>query len=121
MIDDDSKRAQILSYEYNALRAEVVSRYAAQFRAGSLALGILVPVVGFAFQTQRLFAGAVLFFVDIICACAVIAWIDFDLKKISARLKVLEAEINDLAGGPPLLKWEAEHGIGGVFAKRISR
>jgi hypothetical protein len=120
MVDDDFKRVQILSYEYNALRGEVVSRYAAQFRAGSLALGIVVPIVGFAFQTQQLFAGLMLSIVDAVCFLAVIAWIDFDLKKISARLRVLEGEINDLAGGPPLLKWEAEHGIGGVFAKRIS-
>jgi hypothetical protein len=121
MIDDDFKRAQILLHEYNALRAEVVSRYAAQFQSGSVAFVVLVPIVAFTIQTHEYFLGGGLFLIDAICWALVLTWIDFDLKKLSASLKALEKQINGLAGGHQLLKWETEQGIGGVFAKRISR
>jgi hypothetical protein len=121
MIDDDFKRAQILLHEYNALRAEVVSRYAAQFQSGSIAFVVLVPIIGFMFQFQKYALGGGLILFDMVCWSIVLTWIDFDLKKISGWLKSLEQEINGLAGGHALLRWEAEKGIGGVFAKRISR
>ena len=57
--------------------------------------------------------------VDVFFWTCVILWIDFDLLAFSDQLKVIEAEINGLAGGEALLVWETRFGIGGIIAKRL--
>jgi hypothetical protein len=40
------------------------------------------------------------------------------IAKAARRLRALEKEINDMAGDPPLLKWETEFGMGGIVGGR---
>jgi hypothetical protein len=122
---DDSnntfQRVQILLHEYNTLRAEVLSRYVAQFQSGGVAsivlLGIFTLIANLGFSYW--FIGLV--GLDLILFAAVLVWIDIDIAKAARRLRELEVQINSLAGGEALLKWESVWGIGGVTGKHILR
>ena len=123
-MDDSIKafqRIQVLLHEYNTLRAEVLSRYVAQFQSGGIAAIVLLSIItlisnrGFNYWLGALIA------LDLVLYVAVLIWIDVDIAKAARRLKTLEQEINSLATGEPLLKWETVWGIGGILGKHILR
>jgi hypothetical protein len=113
------QRIQILLHEYNSLRAEVLSRYVAQFQSGGVTAIVLLGFLTLMANRGIHWSSVVLIVSDILLFLGVLAWIDVDITKAARRLRELEKEINDLAGGTPLLKWETEHGIGGLIGRPI--
>jgi hypothetical protein len=116
----DFQKIQILLHEYNTLRAEVLSRYSAQFQSSTVAVGALIglmvaasnPGVGFNWLIILLLIatgpiyGGVLF------------WIDIDIAKAAKRLREIETQVNSLAG-ETLLRWENKYGLGGIVGKHF--
>jgi hypothetical protein len=119
-MDDSVKtfqRIQILLAEYTTMRAELLSRYTAQFQSGGIAAIVFLGIVTLMANTGRWsFAGLIA--LDILIFLAVLFWIDIDIAKAARRLRALEAEINAMAAGTPLLKWETLFGMGGIVGER---
>jgi len=105
---DDSvntfQRIQILLAEYTTLRAEMLSRYAAQFQStGSAALVFL----GFVTLIANKGVGfGLLIVLDVLIWLAALFWIDVNIATAAQRLRELEEEINTMATSSSLLKWE---------------
>lgn len=121
-MDDSVKtfqRIQILLAEYATLRAELLSRYTAQFQSGGIAAIILLSIITLAATKNSSFL--LLLVADAILFGAVMFWIDVDIAKAARRLRALEQEINTMAGEPPLLKWETFFGLGGIVGERYLR
>ena len=114
----DFQKAQILLHEYNTLRAEVLSRYVAQFQSGGVASIVLLGIftlfanIGFSFW----FLGLVV--LDLALFGAVLIWIDIDIAKAAGRLREIETQVNALAG-ETLLRWENQYGLGGIVGKHL--
>ena len=110
-------KVEILLREYDTLRQEVMSRYAAQFQGiGTLGVVIVGLVAAVAAHFDRdtciwLMVGAFAVFI------ALFMWADADISRIAKRLRELERDINKRAG-ETLLVWETNrvwHGGGGLM------
>src|SRR4051812_32597228 len=113
------QRIQVLLQEYTTLRAEVLSRYTAQFQAGGIAAIILLSIITLA-ATTKIYAFLILIVLDLGLFVVVILWIDVDIAKAARRLRRLEKQINFKAR-EELLKWESVYGLGGIVGKYILR
>jgi ABC-type polysaccharide/polyol phosphate export permease len=113
------QRIQILLSEYNSVRAEVMCRYTAQFQSSGIAAVVLLAIITVIsnHEFNRVTGGLLL--ADLVIWLMVLLWIDVDISQMSQRLRDLEAIINSLASGEPLLRWETERGIDGVVGTPI--
>jgi hypothetical protein len=122
-MDDSIKefqKVQILLHEYNTLRAEVLSRYTAQFQSSTVAVGAFVglmlaasnPNIGFSWIIIILLVATGVLF------GAVLFWIDVDIAKAARRLREIETQVNSLASDT-LLRWENKYGLGGIVGKHF--
>jgi hypothetical protein len=118
-MDDSVKtfqRIQILLAEYATLRAELLSRYTAQFQSGGIAAIVFLGCVTLIANTG-IWGLVGLIVLDLFLYLAVLFWIDVNIAKAARRLRALEEEINIMATGSPLLKWETLFGMGGVVGE----
>jgi len=117
----DKERLQILLAEYNTLRAEILTRTSNGFQVTTISAGFIGLLLQWPLGKQ--FWIGLVFFVALAASCI---WIILSATaKVSARLKILENEINDYAG-KELLTWENHYGAAqfgpyGVFVRMARR
>jgi hypothetical protein len=104
-----SDKVNSLLFEYNSLRSEIMQRNSIfnQYCVISVpASAAAVSVVTSAFPPL----GIVLFLVICCLLYVVFRIIEFDTLTAAARVRELEAQINEMAG-ERLLTWETDHGL----------
>ena len=104
-----SDKVQALLSEYNSLRSEIMQRNSVfnQYCVISVPASVAaVSVVTSAFPPL----GVMLFLVICCLLYVVFRIIEFDTLTAAARVRELEAQINEMAG-EPLLTWETDHGL----------
>src|SRR5271168_653778 len=102
-------KVQTLLFEYNSLRSEIMQRNSVfnQYCVISVPASVAaVSVVTSAFPPL----GIVLFLVICCLLYVVFRIIEFDTLAAAARVRELEAQINEMAG-ERLLTWETDHGL----------
>jgi hypothetical protein len=105
-------KVQALLFEYNSLRSEIMQRNSVfnQYCVISVPASVAaVSVVTSAFPPL----GIVLFLVICCLLYVVFRIIEFDTLAAAARVRELEAQINEMAG-ERLLTWETDHGLNSV-------
>jgi tetrahydromethanopterin S-methyltransferase subunit G len=118
-MDDSIKefqKVQIILHEYNTLRAEVLSRYVAQFQAGGVASIVLLGVFSLFANQGFSYWYVGIGVLDGLLLGAVLFWIDIDIAKAAGRLREIETQVNTVAG-ETLLRWENKYGLGGIVGK----
>jgi hypothetical protein len=104
-----SDKVNSLLFEYNSLRSEIMQRNSIfnQYCVISVPASVAaVSVVTSAFPAL----GIVLFLVICCLLYVVFRIIEFDTLTAAARVRELEAQINEMAG-ERLLTWETDHGL----------
>jgi len=107
-----SDKVNSLLFEYNSLRSEIMQRNSVfnQYCVISVPASVAaVSVVTSAFPPL----GIVLFLVICCLLYVVFRIIEFDTLAAAARVRELEAQINEMAG-ERLLTWETDHGLNSV-------
>jgi hypothetical protein len=107
-----SDKVNSLLFEYNSLRSEIMQRNSVfnQYCVISVPASVAaVSVVTSAFPPL----GIILFLVICCLLYVVFRIIEFDTLAAAARVRELEAQINEMAG-ERLLTWETDHGLNQV-------
>jgi hypothetical protein len=100
---------QILSTEYNALKAELLQRNASAYQAIGTAGTLLIGISAYVF-TKSICGGIALLISLFIVVWFVLRVLDYDTRNAAARIRELEHIIN-LKAGSKLLAWETDHGL----------
>lgn len=108
----------ILLAEYNTLRAEVLAARNNMGQGASILAAALMAIIAFGYSAGKDYVALtiILGMFAIGYFAALFAWNEKNTISFTRRLRVLEGQINRLAGGR-LLVWETVHGWGGMWWK----
>lgn len=113
---EPSQKISVLLAEYNTLRAEVMAARGNVAQAVGLTVPVIMGLVGLSFSPSL---GPPIWIIGAITAIAVaylglhFMWNEANTKHFTTQLRVLEDQINTLAG-ERLLTWESSHGWGAM-------
>lgn len=122
-------KIQILLHEYDGLRGEIIQRWVGAQQQISIGVLVLIGVITILFSTKKIkhpqdyFLYGLLGFAVCIFGYAMFQW-GRDTNKAAARVREIEAQVNQLAG-EELLQWETRwagavtgyFGLGRPFTK----
>lgn len=112
------QKIQILLHEYDTLRNEVLSRYAAQFQSTGVLAIIIIGLTTVLITQGAKITILVLIGITVMLYIGAQIWIDYDIAKAARRLREIEADVNSRAG-ETLLQWETVWGLGGKIRAAI--
>jgi hypothetical protein len=107
-----SDKVNSLLFEYNSLRSEIMQRNSVFNQYCVISVPASVAAVSVVTSAVPLL-GIILFLVICCLLYVVFRIIEFDTLAAAARVRELEAQINEMAG-ERLLTWETDHGLNKV-------
>jgi hypothetical protein len=117
---DSSQKISILLAEYSTLREEVLAARGNLAQAVGLWVPVIAAVIGASFSKKLTSHNKNIIRIIAISAAvylsASLIWNEVNTRSFTAQLRVLEGQINELAG-EPLLTWETRHGWGGMAVR----
>jgi hypothetical protein len=116
-------RIGILLHEYDSLRAEILSRYGAEFQVIAACAAYFVGLVTAwlaGWQTDSPMTYVSLALLALVALIGLMTMSDTDVTRASWRIREIEARVNELAG-ERLLVWETYWGMGGGLGRLFAR
>lgn len=114
---DQAQKVTVLLAEYNTLRAEVFTARANFVQAMALMVPVITGLIGISFSPLLKIPACVIWAViafAIVYLTVAFIWNELNIRRFSQHLRVLEGQINTLAG-EDLLTWETTHGPGSLL------
>jgi hypothetical protein len=114
---EPNQKISALLAEYNTLRAEVIAARGYVMQAIGITVPVVMGLIGLTFSTSLVTQRWIIWAIAgsaVVYLCITFLWNEWNTRKFTKQIRILERRINDLAGGEELLTWESKHGWGSI-------